>query len=156
MNRISPVIFRFLAMSAIALSVPLSALAQQGPALFPAGHEARSAHEMTLHMLRGIDLTDAQRAQIKTIAESQREQIRSAMQNVHDQREALRVLALSDKYDAAAVAAKAEQLGRSEGEMARLVADGFQKVYTVLTPEQRQKIQQRVAQRRERHLEHRG
>ena len=40
MNRISPVIFRFLAMSAIALSVPLSALAQQGPASFPAGHEA--------------------------------------------------------------------------------------------------------------------
>jgi protein CpxP len=155
MNRLSPAIFRFLAVSAFALAVPLSALADQGPGRGPDHHGGRPPEAMIFHLLHGVDLSEPQRTQIKTLADAQREQMQTAMQSVHSQRQALRQLALSDKYDAAAVKAASEQLGRAEGDIARLAAEGVQKVYAVLTPEQRTSLQQRMSQR-DMHHDHRG
>lgn len=146
MKRISPAIFRFLAISAIALSVPLSALAQQGPA-DSHGRDARPGEPVAEHMLRGLDLSDAQRTQIKSITDARREQIRTSMQSVRELRQALHALALSDKFDEVAVAAKSQELGRVEGDMAREMAQSMQKIYAVLTPQQRAKLQQQLDQR---------
>lgn len=150
MNRISPAIFRFLATSAIALAVPLTALAQTASAPAAPEHQGRNGEPMVMHMLRGLDLSETQRGQIKALADSQREQVRAGMQNVREQRRALHALAFADKYDAAAASAKADQLARAEADLARLTTENMQKIYALLTPEQQAKLKERIA----RHEDH--
>lgn len=145
MSRISPAILRFLATSAIALAVPVSALAQaSAPAPEP---RVREGAPIVMHMLRGLDLTENQRTQIKALADSQREPMRAGMQKVREARRALRELAMSDKYDAAAASAKAEEMARADAELARLSTENMQKIFALLTPEQKARLKARMAQR---------
>lgn len=151
MNRVSPAILRFLATSAIALAVPLTALAQtaSAPASSPE-HRGHPGEPVVMHMLRGLDLTESQRSQIKALADSQREAMRSSMQKVRDLRRSLHEQAFSDKYDAAAASAKADQLARAEADLARLTTENMQKIYALLTPAQQTKLKERLS----RHEEH--
>jgi len=146
MKRISPAILRFLATSAIALAVPLTALAQTASAPAAPEHQGRAGEPMVMHMLRGLDLTEGQRGQIKALADSLREQMRAGMQNVREQRRALHALAFADKYDAAAASAKADQLARAEADLARLTTENMQKIYALLTPAQQAKLKERITQ----------
>lgn len=156
MQMLNPVIRRFLAVSAVALALPLSAHAQEAASQPVAHCQADRPHGFRQHvpsheerrgplfLLHGLDLSAAQQSQIKALAEAQRAALETHRQSMQELHATLQTLALADKYDATAVAAKAEQLGHAAAEMARVRADGLQKVYALLTPEQRARFQQRM------------
>jgi len=143
MSRINPLILRFLAASAIALAVPVTALAVPNSD----GRSPSRPHAM-MRMLHGLDLTDSQKTQIRTLLEAQREQARKDMQQARQERRALRSIALSDHYDASAVTAGADRLAHAESDMAQQMTDTMHRIYALLTPEQQARFKERAAHHR--------
>jgi Spy/CpxP family protein refolding chaperone len=140
-------ISRFVAVSALALGISLA-----GPAFAGAQDQcARGTHDrppMAAHHggmfgdLRGIDLSADQVAQLGKLREEARKQMREQALALHDQHLALRKLVMSDAYTPAASAELIAKISAAQSEMARLHAEQGNKVYQLLTPEQRTKVQQ--------------
>ena len=142
---------RFIAVSAIALGVSLAA-----PSAFagnrdqgtqgPRGQGDRPAMEMHhrggFPDLRGIDLSADQVAQLGKLREEEKKAMREKGQSLRDQHDALRKLVMSDAYTPAAAAEMIAKLGAAQGEMAKLHAEQGNKLYKLLTPEQRTRLQQ--------------
>lgn len=138
-------IFRFLAVSALALAVPMSAMAGHGGNF--ASHDRPSADMGRGHgmpELFGIDLTAAQITQLSALRDEQRKLFDDKFKAMRDQREALRKLAMSDTYTPAAAADLSTKIGAAEAEMVKLHAEHGNKLYKILTPEQRTKLQQNI------------
>lgn len=104
-----------------------------------------------------LNLTDAQKDQLKTIAESHREEFRALGDRAIEARRALRAAATADTLDEGLIRARAAELGNIEADLtiagARLRAEAFR----VLTAEQQtqakemeSRLPQRMGQRRER------
>ena len=138
---------RFLAVSAVALALPLSALA--------AGHNMdcdgygdhdrggfSMQHEQGMPGLRGIDLTAAQVTQLSAMRDEQKKLFTEKHQALRDQHDALHKLVMSDAYTPAAAAEIIAKIGTAQTEMAKLHAEQANKLYKLLTPEQRTKMQQ--------------
>lgn len=145
MSRINPLILRFLAASAIALAVPVTAMAMQ-----PSHERPPVRPHAAMRMLQGLDLSDSQKAQIKALLDAQREQSRKDMQQMRQERRALHTIALSDHYDASAVAAEADKLAHAEADMAQQMTETMHKIYALLTPEQQARLKERTAHRQPR------
>lgn len=97
--------------------------------------------------LRGLDLTDEQRAQIRGIHESERQAQQGPPADVQLHRE-LQAAVFADTPDAAKIAALEQQLVQAHSErLARRIAIQ-QKVAQVLTPEQRAQARERLTARR--------
>lgn len=98
-------------------------------------------------MFRQLDLTDAQRADIRKIREADMQQMRDGMQKLHEQRTAfMNATPGTPAYRSATdVLAKAE----AAAAQARVVreADVHTKIYNVLTPAQRTKLASLRAER---------
>ena len=100
--------------------------------------------------MKGIDnLTEAQQGQLKTIAESHREQMQSQRKQLQESRQAL--------HQAIAQGAKASELDVLASQQAELMkqqilqrAEQGQQMMAVLTDEQRAQVQQRGEARMER------
>lgn len=141
-------ITRFLAVSALALGVsmasPLTALAvghdQCGRGHDRAGMEMH--HRYGMPDLRGIDLSAAQVAQLTSLRDDQKKQAREKFQTLRDQHEALHNLVMSDAYTPAAAAEIIARITAVQSEMAKLHAEQANKLYQLLTPEQRTKLKQ--------------
>lgn len=90
-----------------ALGVSALAFAQGGPGFGPGMHGHHGGAEMAL---RGLNLTDAQKAQIKQIVQQSFASLKSQGQAVHQQREAFEALSpnASNYQSAAASLAQAE------------------------------------------------
>lgn len=164
---------RFLALSAVALSVPMTVLAaatdgatpdQSRPAASmddwggPHHHGHHDRHGGRegfggpgMMMLHGLDLTEAQRTQVKTLMDAQRQAFADKAKAMHDARVELAKLAMSDAYNARKAGDLATSLAQKESDLAKLMAEQGNKVYQILTPEQRTKLQQRL----DRFAEHR-
>jgi len=138
---------RFLAVSTVALALPLSALA--------AGHNMdrngrgdhdrggfSMQHEQGMPGLRGIDLTAAQVTQLSAMRDEQKKLFTEKHQALRDQHDALHKLVMSDAYTPAAAAEIIAKIGTAQTEMAKLHAEQANKLYKLLTPEQRTKMQQ--------------
>ena len=97
-------------------------------------------------MLRGIELTDAQKQQIKTIMESNRGND-SARTEIRTLVEARRNGALSDDQKA-----RLKELRQQSQEKARIVRE---QILAVLTPEQKVQLEQRRQQMQERRQQRR-
>lgn len=159
----SPVFRRFLAISAIALALPLPALAQPrpdrepgprcdggpGPGHFGGGPADRFAHGAgpMPGFLQGLDLTDAQRDKIFAIGHEQAPQLREKFKVAHQAREELRTLVSSPQYDEPKAKALAEKEARSMAEIALLKARSDHAIYALLTQEQRKKAEELKARR---------
>ena len=181
---------RFLAVSALALAVPFSALAAssdakpQEPAcpMMQGGdwggshhgyrgpddrgdrdhgrdHGSNDARDMGrgamggmpgLPMMRGLNLSEAQRTQLQGMMEVQRKAVTEKMQAVHDARIALARLSFSDAYNTKKAGELAATLTQKESELAKLMAEQGNKVYQLLTPEQRTQVQTHMADREKR------
>jgi len=139
---------RFIAISAIALGVSLAA-----PSAFAGGRDQgacgqndRSAMEMHHRGgsadLRGIDLSAAQVAELGKLRDEEKKLMREKGQALRDQHDALRKLTMSDAYTPAAAADLVAKLSAAQSEMAKLQAEQGNKVYKLLTAEQRTKLQQ--------------
>lgn len=139
-------ISRFLAISSLALALPMSAFAyghgdrNTGGAQGRGGVEMHQRHGMP--DLRGIDLTSAQVGQLSTLRDEQRKVFTEKGQALRDQHDALRKLTMSDAYTPAAAAEIIAKISTAQTEMAKLHAEQANKLYKILTPEQRTKMQQ--------------
>jgi len=139
---------RFLTISSIALALPLSALATDRCT----DRGARDDHDrsaMSMHHergmipnLRGIDLSAAQVAQLSALRDEQKKLFSEKFQALHEQHDALHKLVMSDAYTPAAAAEIIAKIGAAQTEMAKLHAEQGNKLYKLLTPEQRTKMQQ--------------
>ena len=144
MDPLTSNIRRFLAISSIALALPMAAIADPGFG-GPIDHGAGMMHRHGLHhaepglmpMLRHLDLSEAQQDKVFAIMHAQAPQMREHGKALHKARTELRDLALSDKFDDARARALADTAARAQSEMALLRARTVQQIFALLTPEQR-------------------
>ena len=98
--------------------------------------------EMVEHIARALNLTDAQKTQVKTIFESARatsEPLHAKMDEVHKQLEAATA---NGQFDEAQVRALANQQGQIMADTIVEHERAKSKIYAILTPEQRTKADQ--------------
>ena len=86
--------------------------------------------------LRGLELSDAQREQVRTIMESHREEQKAIGDRMQAARTALHEAIAADTFDEGAIRAKAAEIGAVEADAAVLQAKIRAEVFTILTPEQ--------------------
>ncbi len=136
-----------------ALALPLTALAQ--PGFGPRGDGAcdygqqRGPERGMRQMLRDLDLSDAQREQIRTIMDQQREARRAQAPAMREQAQAMRELIAAETLDEARLqelsAKQAELLSERIAQRVRMQ----HAILAVLTPQQREIVQQRLERRGE-------
>jgi Spy/CpxP family protein refolding chaperone len=140
-------ISRFVAVSALALGLSMAAPAfAASQDQCARGQRDRSPMEMQhrggFGDLHGIDLSADQVAQLGKLREEAKKQMREQGLALRDQHDALRKLVMSDAYTPAAAAELITKISATQSEMAKLHAEQGNKVYKLLTPEQRTKLQQ--------------
>jgi Spy/CpxP family protein refolding chaperone len=139
-------ISRFLAVSAIALAVPLSAMAyDRGSDRGDRGDKRpvmEARHHRGMPDLRGIDLSADQVAQLSKLRDEQRKTFAEKGLALREQHIALKKLAMSDDYTSAAADQIIGKISAAQAEMAKMHAEQGNKLYKILTPEQRTKLQQ--------------
>ena len=139
MNRISRKhIAAFLLASSAALGISSAASAQD----MPGGHMGRHGGGPMMH-LRGLDLTEAQRDQVFKIFHDQAPAMHEQMKQVEAARKQLTQIASADRFDEASARKAADAQAKALSNLAVLRAQTMYRVREVLTPEQRQKLDQR-------------
>ena len=120
------------------------ALAQERAAAGePAMHAVHSRqHGDGQRWLRGLDLSQAQRDQVFRIFHEQAPVMREHANAAREAGRALRQAATSPSFDRARARTLADQQAKAMAEMAFLRADAMSRVVAILTPEQRQKLQE--------------
>jgi periplasmic protein CpxP/Spy len=106
--------------------------------------------------LRGLDLTDAQREQVRAIMESHKEDQKAIAERMIAARKALHEAIAADALDEAAVRSKAAEVGAVEADAAVLQAKIHAEVFAILTPEQAKKAKELRGQMENRMKEGRG
>ncbi len=95
------------------------------------------------YMMRELNLTDAQKAQVKTIMQAQRQSMKTVGQQMAQVRIALLQATANGAYDAAKIQTLAAQQAQLEAQMTVQHEALQHQIYTqVLTPEQRTKADQ--------------
>lgn len=98
--------------------------------------------------LRGLDLTEAQQGQVKSIMESHRDEVRAAGQKIGAAREAMRTLLEADQINESAIRAKSVEVAAAEADAAIIQARVRQEIFAILTAEQLQKAKENGPQKR--------
>ena len=105
--------------------------------------------------MRALDLTEAQREQVRQLTEQHRQQTRALVERAHAsgdaQRQAMEAPAFNEQQVRAAAQALAEVQTDLAVQQARLRSD----IYALLTSEQQQRLQQMQAEREARQTERR-
>jgi protein CpxP len=101
------------------------------------GEERAPAREG--RFLRGLDLTDAQRQQIREIRQSHRDEMQAAAERLRSAHRTQRESARATPVDEARIRATSQALADAMTEVAVLRARVHQQVLAVLTPEQQEK-----------------
>ena len=92
--------------------------------------------------MRGLDLTDAQREQVRAIMESHRDQQKAIGDRMQAARKALRAAIEAETADEVAIRAAAAEIGAIEADAAVLQAKIRGEVFGLLTPEQVKKAKE--------------
>lgn len=116
-----------------------------GGARHGGGH---GAHGGGMRELHALDLTEAQRDQIFKIHHDQAPAFRDQMKKVQAARESLQTLARADRLDDAAVRRAADAQAKAISDLAVMRVQTASKVRSVLTPEQKSRLDQMREQRR--------
>lgn len=96
---------------------------------------------------RGLDLTDDQRGQIKSIMDSHQDEFKAVGEKMRAAREGMQALIEADTLDEAAVRAKSVEVAAVEADAAILGAKVRQQTLQVLTSEQLTKLKEQQAAR---------
>ena len=91
-------------------------------------------HDM---MFKGLNLTDAQKQQIRDIMKSQRENMKRPSL---DERRAMHALIASDTFDKAKAEAQIDKMEAQHKDMALSRIETQNKIYNILTPEQKKQF----------------
>jgi len=105
-------------------------------------------------MLAGVNLTDDQKAKIKSIGESFRERTKSLHQQLRAKRQELRQAGEGGTFNEALATQKLQE---SAGLRAKIMAEQFnmrQQMLAVLTPEQKTQLEQRRAEFKAKRAQH--
>jgi len=165
MNKRTKIIGAFLAASSVALAIPYAAQARGGEGGFGGGCEARGHHmKGDKHMfgghgdrgmLRGLDLTEAQKDKIFEMRHELAPKMREQMKAARAADQALREMMDKGEYDAARVKALTEERAAAMSQMAQMKFASQNEVYQLLTDEQKAEFAKRKEERQSRH-ERRG
>jgi Spy/CpxP family protein refolding chaperone len=98
--------------------------------------------------LRGLDLTEAQQGQVKSIVDSHQAEIRAAGEKIGAARQAMRALLEADQIDESAIRAKSVEVAAAEADAAIIQARVRQEVFGILTAEQLQKAKENGPRKR--------
>ena len=98
--------------------------------------------------LRGLDLTEAQQGQVKSIVDSHQAEFRAVNQKIGEARQAMRALLEADQIDESAIRAKSVEVAAAEADAAILQAKIRQEIFGILTAEQLQKAKENGPQKR--------
>lgn len=151
-----------LATSGIALALPMAVQARpmmggegcHGPmsmergghgaefGMFGGGHGPR--------YLRGLDLTEAQKDKVFDLMHAQAPAMRAKVKELREARSNLEALTRSPTYDEAKVRTLTDKAAAAMADLARMHARTEHQIYQLLTPEQRQELNERKDSRDER------
>jgi protein CpxP len=92
--------------------------------------------------LRELNLTDAQREQVKQIVDSRQQEARAIGERAMAAREALHAATTSPSFDEGLIRAKAAEVAAIEADLAVSRARIFADVFQLLTPEQQAKVKE--------------
>ena len=96
---------------------------------------------------RELDLTDDQKARLKSIAESHRDEFRAAGEKARAAHDGMQALVEADSINEAAIRAKSAEIAAAEAEVMILNAKVRQESMQILTSEQQQKLKELRAAR---------
>ncbi|EOD81703.1 zinc- resistance associated protein [Grimontia indica] len=118
---------------------------------------------MGKHLLRGVDLTDEQKAELKTLREQKREAMKANKGEFRTQmmaeRQQMQELMLADNFDEAAVRALAEKMVDQQVERRIAMVKSQHEMMSILTPEQKVQVKEnmdKMAERMQKRMEDRG
>ncbi|WP_269633580.1 Spy/CpxP family protein refolding chaperone [Pelomonas sp. BJYL3] len=106
------------------------------------------------HMLDLVDATDAQRAQIKSIMDAARGELKTQHETLRSLHEQGLTLFSATNVDAAAIEALRQKGSAVHEQVSRRMSQAMIDVARVLTPEQRAKLAAKLKQRQARMAEH--
>ncbi|HEX5735605.1 MAG TPA: Spy/CpxP family protein refolding chaperone [Blastocatellia bacterium] len=143
-NRIKSVIAALVLAVAIAVPVVIAQSTDEG------GRKGRRDHSGHFGKRGGgmgrifsqLDLTDAQKAQIKQIHENSREELRPLVQEIRAKRQEIRQARQGGTVDEAFISQKLAEMAPLEAKMIAARARIHEQTLAVLTPEQRTKLEQ--------------
>jgi Spy/CpxP family protein refolding chaperone len=93
------------------------------------------------HAMKELDLSAPQRAQVKDILRSHRQEFQQITERLHSVHEAVQAAARQEQPDEAAIREKVSAALDPLGDLAVLHAQVQHQIHAVLTPEQRQKAE---------------
>jgi Spy/CpxP family protein refolding chaperone len=99
---------------------------------------------------RALDLSDDQKAQLRQIAASHREEFKAAGDKARAAHDGMQALMEADQIDENAIRAKSQEIAAAEAEVMILNAKVRQQSLQVLTPEQQAKLKELRANRQQR------
>jgi Spy/CpxP family protein refolding chaperone len=143
-------------LSASLLAAPaLKAQAQNAPARrVAAGRQVqrlrfqpRLALRQAVRMLRGIGLTGEQRQQLRELVQQRQPQFRVLLQQLAEARRGIRSARQATPVDEAAVTRLREQAAKLRQDITGLRQQARADAFTLLTPEQQEKLKTRAGQR---------
>ena len=152
LNRIHAI--ALVAVMALAIAVPFAIAQSKGEG----GHRHGMLGDghMAGAMYRNLDLTDAQKTQMKQIRESHSQSLRPLMEQVRAKRQEIRQASESGTFNEALVTQKLNEIAPLEaklmGERSRL----HQEMLAVLTADQKAKVEQAQADRKAKWAERRA
>ena len=97
--------------------------------------------------LRGLDLSDDQRAQLRKIREARQSEFKAVGEKLHAAREGMRALMQADQINESAIRAKSQEVAAAEADAAILNAKVRAESLQILTTEQQAKLKERRANR---------
>lgn len=112
------------------------------------GHGKQRGHRHGMRsLLKGLDLTEAQRDQIFEIRHANMPALREQRKQVRAARQSLKALSVQAEVDPAALQAQTDALGQSVAAMATLRVQSMNQVMGVLTEEQADQLREKMAKR---------
>lgn len=101
--------------------------------------------------LKGIELTDTQKAQIKALMEKRRTDFGADKKAAHANRQALSKLTMAETYDAAAAETLIDKQTQAYKKRSMAQAKFHHDVYQLLTTEQRDALKQKMEKFKQKH-----
>jgi protein CpxP len=138
-----------------ALAAPALAQGPDGRRHGPRGGFGRMAPGAAGLPLRQLDLTDAQREQVRGIVTARSAEVKTIHERLRTARTAQHAAVTRVPVDENEVRARVTETAAIEADLAVIRARVHEQIYQVLTPEQQQKAKTLQAERQKRHAERR-
>ena len=110
----------------------------------------RGGHHRGGMMLRGLDLTDAQKTQVKEIMDASKAKVQPLRESMKANRQKLQLATENGKFDEAQVQAIANENASVSAQLFVERTRVKSQIFNILTPEQREKAAQMKSQMKER------